>query len=134
MGELWNLFYTTGACARVCGLKSKVIVFGQGNQTPHVINKLQRLKTFQCQYASKIEFVQHRGVVNVAKGVEIVMEDPTVRPPRKFTSLVQEYADLRCPTTQEVVVHAIVPCLRGMEAGSADVTFLMQKQSPSCAR
>ena len=124
MGELWNLFYTTGACARVCGLKSKVVVFGQGNQTPHVINKLQRLKTFQCQYVSKIEFVQHRGVANVSKDVEIVMEDPTVRPPRKFTSLAQEYADLRCPTTQEVVVHAIVPCLRGMGAGSADITFL----------
>ena len=90
----WSQFYDSGLCGKVCGIKSKVIVFSQGNLTPYTINQMQQFKRYQVVYSGKMEFILHQGIVNLFKEVEFVMSDKTQCPPCKFTTLLQEYLNL----------------------------------------
>ena len=60
-------------------------------------------------------------VANLFKKVEVRMKDGS-RPHRKSTCLQEEYYDLETPSGTRVI-DEIIRRLRGMSAGSADITM-----------
>ena len=124
MGPVWSYFYESGWCRRVLGLKSKVLLIPTGQVDPGQITTMQRYKTLHVKLSAKLEFLNMPDVEVLFKKVEVRMEDGS-KPHRKFTCLQQEYYDLRTPSGTPVI-DAIVPRLRGMSAGSADITMRMK--------
>ena len=120
MGVVWSYFYDSGMCARTLGIKTKILFISTGQTEPGNVTTVQRYKTLHVKISGKTEFINMSDVVNLFKKVEIRMADGG-KPHRKFTSLQQEFYDLLTPSNT-CVINAIIPRLRGMSAGSADVT------------
>ena len=121
MGIVWSYFYDSGMCGRTLGSKTKILLIPTGMVEPGNVTTVQRYKTLHVKLTSKLEFTNMPDVVNLFKKVEIRMADGA-KPHRKFTSLQQEFYDLMTPSNTPVI-DAIIPRLRGMSAGSADVTM-----------
>ena len=121
MGVVWAYFYDSGWCHRTLGSKTKVLLIPTGQVEQGHITTLQRYKTLHVKISAKMEFLNMPDVTNLFKTVEVRMADG-LKPHRKFTCLQQEYFDLMTPSGTRVI-DAIIPRLRGMSAGSADVTM-----------
>ena len=95
-----------------------------GQVEPGNITTVQQYKTVHVKILAKMEFISMPEVVKLFKKVEVRMEDSS-KPHRKCTCLQQEYYDLTTPSGTRVI-DVIIPRLRGMSAGSADVTMQLR--------
>jgi hypothetical protein len=109
MEPVWTQFIDSGrskSCLKLC---SKIFVLLEpGQQAPDQIMLIRRFMKFHCHYTGITRIHSHSTVTNLDKVVEISMVDPATKPPRKFTTLCQEYMDL-CTTKDLPIFHTVLP-------------------------
>ena len=109
MSPVWTHFRESGKEELVLGRRAKVyVVPSAGRATPTKIIEVRRYMNFHLKYTTITRTHSHPTVSCLDKMTEVTMEDKSARPPRKFTSMRQEYMDLRTPDNLEVF-HAVIP-------------------------
>jgi hypothetical protein len=115
MDPVWIQFIASGQSKLVLDLRSKVFVLpNPGQQDPHQIMLIRQYMRFHCCYTGCTCIHLHPIDTNLDKSIKISMMDGSC-PPRKFTTLRQEYLDL----------HTIkdLPVFR---------TIILRVETPSC--
>jgi hypothetical protein len=85
---------------------------------------IRRFMKLHCRYTGITRIHSHSTVTNLDKVVEIGRVDPATKPPCKFTTLHQEYMDLR--TNEDLLVfHTVLPRVETANDGpSIDCLYL----------
>ena len=130
MAPVWTQFRDSGRSELVLGRRSKVFVVpGAGRLAPAKVNEIRRYMHFHLRYTTRTRTHSHPTLIGLDKLTEITMEDPSARPPRKFTSMRHEYMDLRTPDNLEVF-HAVFPRGASLEReSSVDCLFLVSNDA-----
>jgi hypothetical protein len=116
MAPVWTQFKESGRSELVLGRRSKV-------------NEIRRYMHFHLRYTTRTRTHSHPTLIGLDKLTEITMENPSTRPPRKFTSMRHEYMDLRTPDNLEVF-HAVFPRGASLEReSSVDCLFLVSNDA-----
>ena len=93
----------------VFGRRSRVFVVpSAGKRAPAKVTEVRRLMGFHLKYTARTRTHSHPTVSCLDKLTEVTMDDPNSRSPRKFTSMQNEYMDLRTLDNHEVF-HAVFP-------------------------
>ena len=126
MAPVWTQFKESGRSELVLGRRSKVFVVpSAGKLAPAKVTEVRRYMHFHLRYTAKTQTHSHPTVSCLDKLTEVTMEDTSVRPPRKFTSMQNEYMDLRTPDNLEVF-HAVFPWGASLEReSSVDCLYLV---------
>ncbi len=130
MAPVWTQFKDSGWSELVLGRRSKVFVVpSAGKLAPAKVNKIRRYMHFHLRYTARTRTHSHPTLTSLDKLMEVTMEDPSARPPRKFTSMQNEYMDLRTPDNLEVF-HAVFPWGASLEReSSVDCLFLVSNDA-----
>ena len=125
MAPVWTQFKDSGRSELVLGRRSKVFVVPHaGRLPPAKVTEIRRYMHFHLRYTARTRTHSHPTLIGLDKLTEVTMEDPSARPPRKFTSMRNEYMDLRTPDNLEVF-HAVFPRRASLEReSSVDCLFL----------
>ena len=125
MAPVWTQFKDSGRSELVLGRRSKVFVVPHaGRLPPAKVTEIRRYMHFHLRYTARTRTHSHPTLIVLDKLTEVTMEDPSARPPRKFTSMRNEYMDLRTPDNLEVF-HAVFPRRASLEReSSVDCLFL----------
>ena len=100
-----------------------------GKLAPAKVNEIRRYMHFHLRYTARTHTHSHPTLTGLDKLTEITMENPSARPPRKFTSMRNEYMDLRTPDNLEVF-HAVFPRAASLEHESlVDCLFLVSNEA-----
>ena len=98
MAPVWTQFKDSGQSELVLGRRSKVFVVpSAGKLAPAKVNKIRRYMHFHLRYTARTCTHSHPTLTSLDKLTEVTMKDPSACPPRKFTSMQNEYMDLRTP-------------------------------------
>jgi hypothetical protein len=130
MAPVWNQFKESGRSELVLGRRSRVFVVpNAGKLAPAKVTEVRRLMGFHLKYTARTRTHSHPTVSCLDKLTEVTMDDPNSRPPRKFTSMRNEYMDLRTPDNHEVF-HAVFPrsTIMGHET-SVDCLYLVSNKA-----
>jgi hypothetical protein len=130
MAPVWTQFKESGRSELVLGRRSKVFVVpSAGRLAPAKVNEIRRYMHFHLRYTTRTRTHSHPTLIGLDKLTEITMENPSTRPPRKFTSMRHEYMDLRTPDNLEVF-HAVFPRGASLEReSSVDCLFLVSNDA-----
>ena len=126
MAPVWTQFKDSGRSELVLGRRSKVFVVpSAGKLAPEI----RRYMHFHLCYTTRTRTHSHPTLTGLDKLTEVTMENPSARPPRKFTSMRNEYMDLRTPDNLEVF-HAVFPRGASLEReSSVDCLFLVSNDA-----
>ena len=130
MAPVWTQFKDSGRSELVLGRRSKVFVVpSAGKLAPAKVNEIRRYMHFHLRYTARTRTHSHPTLTGLDKLTEVTMENPSARPPRKFTSMRNEYMDLRTPDNLEVF-HAVFPRGASLEReSSVDCLFLVSNDA-----
>jgi hypothetical protein len=105
------------------------VVPSAGKLAPAKVNEIRRYMHFHLCYTARTCTHSHPTLTGLDKLTEITMENTSACPPRKFTSMRNEYMDLRTPDNLEVF-HAVFPRAASLERkSSVDCLFLVSNEA-----
>ena len=120
---LYNHAHKSGLLRQFTGRKVKLVQMYNGSPDGTDIVMMQRLKRAHVVITSVMLPVNLPNIETLYKVVEVEMQEGFGEKPRKFTSLLREFFDLRVevPGSKDTVpvIHAIFPCMQGLSTGSA---------------
>jgi hypothetical protein len=130
MAPVWTQFKDSGWSKLVLGHRSKVFVVpSAGKLAPAKVNKIRRYMHFQLCYTARTRTHSHPTLIGLDKLTKVTMADPSARPPRKFTSMRNEYMDFRTPDNLKVF-HAVFRQGLSLEReSSVDCLFLISNDA-----
>ncbi len=126
MAPVWDLFIILGDMERILGIRVKVqVIPSPGERDPSSITKQHWYCKHHVNYtSSKVQYIQHKTVINLDHPVTLAMTDGS-HPPRSVSTLQQEYFDLKS-SNNGTTIHGVFICIESAIRGpSVDTTYMV---------
>ncbi len=108
MAPVWALFMDSGEMERILGIRVKLqVIPPPGERDPNSITKNQRYCKHHIIYSSKVQYVQHKTVINLDHAVTLAMRDGSA-PPCTVSTLHHEYFDLESKERGHIIYGVFV--------------------------
>jgi hypothetical protein len=128
MAPVWDLFINLGDMADILGIRVKVqVIPSPGERDPSSITKQCRYCKHHVNYSSKVQYIQHKTVINLNHPVTLAMTDRS-HPPCGISTLRQEYFDLKS-SNNDTIIHRVFVCTKSATRGPlVDTTYMVSNK------
>jgi hypothetical protein len=112
----------------ILGIRVKLqVIPPPGERDPNSITKNQQYCKHHVIYSSKVQYVQHKTVINLDHTVTLAMTDGSA-PPRTVSTLRHEYFDLQSKEGGHIIHGVFVRMESQIRGPSIDITHMVSNK------